>query len=329
MKKLIILAFVAILGFQSCNFGTTGVWKDENIEQSLKNEIQELDKKVLEAVTTGNIKLLKSMMSDILLEKVKDSIDQLIDKTSNLIITTDYKILNQFQTRNSTTGLGNTVLSGMSGLNDYIIHYKALNKEMFISVLIVKGQVDDFTLTNIYGKYSDGWKLNILQFGQYNANGKTAPELYAKAKENYQNGYLTDAAINMFLSSEVANPANKFWKYQNEDEMREFYEEVMPEIKSKYKFPIILEAIESKPQILNVAPQITTEGYFPLVEYLTKLDLKDTTRTKEEYEKVHSEVIKVFNGIEREKKYIFYKAYNEIPNGKTSVPTYGFVKKLK
>ncbi|WP_425637817.1 hypothetical protein ACPUEN_00120 [Algoriphagus yeomjeoni] len=329
MKNLILLAILAAFGLQSCNVGTTGTWKDENIEQSLKNEIGTLDKKVMEAITTKNTDLLKSIMSDKLLEKSGDNIDQLIEQASSVITTTDYKVLNQFQAKNSTTGIGNTIISGVSGLNDYLIHYQALNEAMFISLLIPKSGLDEFILTNIYGKYPEGWKLNILQFGQYKVNGQTAPELYSEAKSEYENGYLMDAANSLFLSSRVANPANKFWQYQKEDEMKEFYDKVMTEINSKYKFPMTLEEIDSKPKILTIYPQGTADGYFPMIEYLTNLDLKDTVQTKAEYEKIHSEITNTFNGIEKDKDYIFYKAFSEMPDGKTPVPTYGFVKELK
>ena len=66
-----------------------------------------------------------------------------------------------------------------------------------------------------------------------------------------------------------------------------------------------------------------------LIEYFTNLDLDDTVQTKAEYEKVHAEIIKTFNGIEINNDYVFYKAFSEIPDGKTPVPTYGFVKKIK
>jgi hypothetical protein len=329
MKQLLFLLIITTIGIQSCKVGTTGTWKDENIDQSLKNEIQTLDKKVLEAVTTNNTDLIRSIMSEKLLEKSSNDIDQLIEQIGNVIKTTDYNILNQYQTKNSTTGIGNTVLSGVSGLNDYVISYQALNEEMFISLLITKNGLDEFIVTNIYGRYPDGWKLNILQFGMYKVNGQTAPELYMKAKKQYENGYLLDAVNNMFLSSRVVNPATEFWQYQIEDEIKEFYDKVMTEINSKYKFPLTLETIETKPQILSIYPQGTVDGYFPMIEYLTTLDLKDTVKTKAEYEKIHMEMVNTFNGIDKDKEFIFYKAFSEMPNGITAVPTYGFVKELK
>lgn len=329
MKKLILLTIITAFGLQGCNVGTTGTWKDENIEQGLKSEIETLDKKVLEAVTTNNVDLLKSIMSDKLLEKSGSDIGQLIEQASSVITTTDYKVLNQFQSKNSTTGIGNTIVSGVSGLNDYVIHYQALNEEMFISLLIPKSGLDEFIVTNIYGKYPEGWKLNILQFGQYKINGQTAPELYIKAKAKLDNGYIVDAANNMFLCSKVANPANKFWQYQKEDEMKALQETIMKSVNEEYSFPLTLEQVDSKPKILTIYPQGMKEGYFPMVEYLTNIDLEDTTATKVENNQIHDLIGQTFSGIDKDKKYIFYKAFSEMPNGKTPVPTYGFVKELK
>ncbi len=329
MKQLLILLILAIAGLQSCDVGTSGTWKDENIDQSLKNKIETLDKKVLEAVTSNNPALIKTIMSQKLLEKSGDNIDQLIEKVGGVISSKDFRVLNQFHVKNTTTGIGNTVLSGISGDNDYIIHYQALNKEMFISLIIPKNELDELIITNIYGKYPDGWKLNILQFGQYKVNGQTATELYLKAKSEYDKGFLIDAANDMFLSLRVANPANSFWQYQKDDEMKKLYETVLADIQEKYSFPMTLDGVDSKPQIMNIFPYGMQEGYFPMVEYITSIDLKDTVKTKVENDQIHQSIGKVFKGLDKEKKYVFYKAYNEIPNGKTPVPTYGFVKEFK
>lgn len=329
IQVIIFFTTLIVLGLQNCSVGSTKTLKDEHIEQGVKNEIEILDKKVIEAVATNNVDLLKSIMSDVLLEKSGNNIDTLLKQVSPAFTSTDYEILNQYQTKNSVTGLGNTIISGISGLNDYILQYQALNKEMFASLLIFKSGLDEILITNIYGKNPEGWRLNILQFGQYKINGQTAAELYSKAKEEYEKGYLVDAVNDMSLCSRVVKPANKFWQYQKENEMEEFYEKVIKEITSKYKFPITLEAIDSKPQIIRVYPQGAIDGYFPMLEYVTKLDLKDTAQTKAEYEKVHAEVVKLFYGIDKDKDYIFYKALSEMPKGDTPVPAYGFVRELK
>lgn len=329
MRQIVIFFILIIFALQSCNLGTSGTWKNENIEASLKSEIKVLNDKIVEAVTTNNSGLFKDLMSEKLKEKNGGKIDKFIEQFSKVIKNKEYKILDEYHVKNSTTGFGNTVISGAGGDNDYVIHYQAMNKEMFISLIISMNGMDEFLFTNIYGKYPDGWKLNIFQIGQYTVNNKTATELFRKAQSEYEKGYLVNAANNMFLSSQVSKPANNFWKYQKENEMKGFYETLMNEIKNNYQFPMTISEIDSKPQIFNIFPLGMEDGYFPMVEYLTNLDLKDTVATKIENNKIHKNIGNVFKGLDKDKKYIFYKAYSEIPNGKTSVPAYGFVKKLK
>jgi hypothetical protein len=329
MRNILFLILALSMLFQSCKVGTSGSWIDENIPTELKNEINKLDKAVVKAVTDKNSDHLKANLSKVLIEKSGKDIDNLIEQIANVISNPNYQVLNQFYVKNTTTGVGNTVISGVGETNDYVIHYQALNKEMFISILIPQDSLDELIITNIYGKYPDGWKLNILQFGQYKINGRTAPELYLKAKSEYEKGYLIDAGNDMFLNSIVAKPANNFWQYQNEKEMKKFYETVMSEIKTKYVFPFTINEIKSAPKIVNIFPQGTRDGYFPMIEYLTNIDLHDTTKTKAENNLIHQSIGNIFEGIDKDKKFIFYKAFNEIPNGTKEVQTYGFVKELK
>jgi hypothetical protein len=329
INYLYFLVFLATFGLQGCNFGASKTMMDENIKQSLKIEIEALDEKILEAVTSNNPELFKTVMSDRLIEKSGDKIDQMIEQVSNLFTVKDYRVLNQFHVTNSKPGIGNTVFSGISGLNDYKIQYQAENKEMFISLLIPKTGIDEFLIANIYGKYPEGWKLNIIHFGQYKVNGQTAPELYIKAKEKLDKEYLVDAVNAMFLCSLVLNPADLYWKYQKEDEMKLLQEKVMSIANTKYSFPFTLEEIDTKPSILSIYPQGMHEGYFPMIEYLTSIDLEDTLSTKAENEKIHKLIGQKFHGIDKDKKFIFYKAFSQMPDNVTPVATYGFVKELK
>ncbi|MBI9056767.1 MAG: hypothetical protein JEZ01_03240 [Labilibaculum sp.] len=329
MRQIFILSLLIIIGIQSCNVGTTGFWKDENISQSLKNEINKLDKKVFEAIVSNNHKQIKSLMSDKLLDISGDNIDKLVDQANTIIKNDDYRVLNQFYVKNSTTGIGNTVMTGFSDPEDYIIHYKALNKEMFISLIIPTNGLDEAIITNIYGKYPEGWKLNIIQLGMYKVNGKTAPQLFAKAKKELDNGYLVDAANSISLCTRVIRPANKIWQYQKEEDIKKIQAKIGTEINLNYSFPLTLNGIQTKPKILTIYPLGTSDGYFPMIEYLTDINLKDTIRTKEENQLIHNSIGEVFKGIDMNKKYILYKAFSEMPNGVIPVPTYGFVKEIK
>ena len=328
MKNFLLLIILAI-GLYACELNTLKTYKDGKIDKALRNKIDQLDDIVIASVLTNNPKKIKSIMSDVLLEKSGEKIDQLIDEMGLYIKTDDYKVLNQFYVRNTTEGSGNAVKCVENTINDYLINYKALNKEMFISVLECEGGLSDFLVTCIYGKYPDGWKINILQFGLYRINNQTAPELYMSAKKLYEKGCLVDAANYMILSSNVATPANKFWQYLNANDMKDFYDKVMSEATAKYSFPIRLDDIETHPEIFNIAPLVLEEGYFPLIEYQTEIDLQDTVQTKLENDKIHRQIADILEGIEKENTTIIYRAYNEKPDGSKQVPYYGFVRDVE
>jgi len=62
-------------------------------------------------------------MSDALLEKGVVDLDTLVNQIYNSFSADSYRILDEYYVQNSTTGIGNTLPSGVSGDNDYIIQY--------------------------------------------------------------------------------------------------------------------------------------------------------------------------------------------------------------
>lgn len=328
MKQLYLLLTILSTFLQGCTFSDSGIWNNENIDPTEKAAIKKLNDLVIKSINENNSGLLYSIASDKLKEVSGPGFSDLLAQINKIVTTTEYDELNQFYVKNSKKGIANTVMTGVSGQDDYRIQYEALNDEMFISLIVPKTGMDKFLITNIYGKYPDGWKLNIMHVGPYKISNKTATELYAEARTDFQNGNIIDAGNKMFLSTQILKPAGTYWKYQKEDEINAFFEGVIDKIKKDYPMPMTLSELESSPQIFNIYPQKIDEGYFPSIEYVTNLDLKDTISTKAENDKIHQIIGSKFKGIDKGKKYLFYKAYKQMPDGKTLVPTYGFVKKL-
>lgn len=327
MIQKILLLILTVLTLQSCNLGTSGTWRNDNIEKDKREQIKILNDKLFKAIISNDVTGVKALMSNKLLENGTSGLDKLISQISTSIKSDSYKILDEYNVHNSTTGIGNTLLSGISGENDYVIKYQALNKEMYASLLLPQGLNDELLITAIYGKYDNQWKINILQFGQYSLFKKTAPNYYKLAKESYDKSYLIDAVNYIGLSKQCLRPANDFFQYQKEKDINEFYDNVMKEVNSRYTFPLTLHNVDTKPKVFRIYPQEMSEGIFPAVLYLTNINLKDTTALKIENEKVKIEVGKLFPGIDKEKKAVLYRAFNELPNSSNTkvVKNYGFV----
>ena len=329
MKNNILFVIIILFGLQSCQVRTSGNWKDENIDTIIKREIDALDKKLMEAANTNNSTLLEEIMSDELIEFKGDSLKFLTNQLEGLFNNSEIEILNQYYLKVLKINSEVSVSSGNGLINDYVLEFNPLNHEMFVSLNVVTKGLNKYLILSIYGKHPEGWKLNILRFGQYAVNGKTATELYAAARYDYKNGYLVDAAANMYLCSQISQPASVYWRYQRDTEMQEFYETILSDYNTQFTFPIVLENIPSHPQIFELTMQEIEDGYYPMIRYHSEIDLKDTVLTRIENDLIHEDIEDVFKGIRKDKKYIYYKAFNEMPNDYVTVDTYGFVKELE
>ncbi|SFE01446.1 hypothetical protein [Flavobacterium phragmitis] len=329
MIRRTLLILFSILLLQSCNVGTSGTTVNENIEKEKRDEIKLLNDKLFKAVMNNDVNGVKALISDKLLEKDGANIAKLIADISKSFPSESYRILDEYNVSNSVANINNTVVSGVSQDNAYVLNYLALNKDMYVSLLIPNGHDNELLITVIYGKYGDEWKINILHFGQYSLLKKTAIDYYKLAQERYKKSALTDAVNYSGIAKECLRPANDIFKYQKEDEINEFYSKVMNEVNSKYTFPLSIDNIETKPKIFRIFPQGTEKGYAPMVCYLSTIKLQDTTALRTENNKVKKEIGKIFPGIDKDKPLVLYRIFNEMPDGKKEVQHYGIVDKIK
>lgn len=311
----------------ACAIKSSGTWRDENIDQSTRSKIGNLNDQLFKAIRSKDVKTLKSLMSDKLIEVDGNNLGTIVNNIGSAI-SDEYHVMNEFYVKNTSTGATNVLPAGSGDYNDFTIKYQALNEEMYVSLLLAEGSTSEILITTIYGKYGDDWKVNIIQFGQYSLFNLTAPDYYKQAKESYEKDHLVDAVNLMGLSMKCLSPANQFLEYKKSNEIKDFYNTVMSEVKSKYSLPLTLSTIPTQPQIFSVSLEITDEGFYPIVYYLSTIDLANTPSLTAENEKIKSAISQTFPGIDQDKKYIFYRAFNEIPDGTKEVPHYGFIDKL-
>lgn len=326
MKNIAKLCIPFLLILQSCGGGIT---KNESIDANVKAEMKALDDKLIQSVSENDVAILKEMMSDELLDKSGEQIAAVLKEVSEEITTTNYTKLDEYHIQNTSIGGGNNVSSGTSEDNDYTLRFMGLNKEMYVSLLIPEGKIDNYLITAVYGKYGDEWKLNILQFGQYRIDQKTAPEHYKASEEHYEKGHLIDAVTSISLANLCLQPANKIWSYNDAKKIKDHYKKVMAEINEKQPLPLTISQVESTPKVFRIFPRAVEDGYFPTVQYITTIAIGDTAAITAENERIHAVIGDVFPGINENKKYLFYRAFNEMPTGENEVQHFGFTKVLE
>jgi len=201
-------------------------------------------------------------------------------------------------------------------------------REMYIAFFLPKGGDNKWMITVILAKYDYGWKIDQLDLHQYTLWSKNAQQLYSQAKLDYKKGYLIDAINTMGQSMQCARPT-LIWRYNNEKEMSDFYGTVLIDGNTHYKFPFVLDQLPTKPAIFRVTNQDFDNGNYPTVYYQSKINLKDTVALKKENEAIKKVIARLMPGIDRDKKYVLYSAFNQLPRGGRYVDSYDMTDKLK
>ncbi len=316
---------LVIVALQSCEPTQPGSWKNEQI--SSPDKFHQLNTELFKQLKVNDEKQLENMMS-------RDFIDhpyrnRKIELVSNRVKANDYTLLDEYYVVNRYIS-GDTISSGIKGPNGYSLTYQGATHEMYFAFFVPKNKAipNQDMIAAVYCKYNYGWKLSQLDVSHYTFNGKTAPELQDQAQQCYNKGFLIDA-LNISSSAIDCSRPSDLWKYNGEEEMSNFYNKVLKEAYSTYKFPLAIKLVSTHPHIIRIMNQTTPEGVFPMIYYISSIKLKDTTAIKQENENIKKVINQTLPGIDQDKKYVLYSAFNESPTGIKTVDHFDMTTKLK
>ena len=140
-------------------------------------------------------------------------------------------------------------------------------------------------------------------------------------------GDLMDAVNIMSVANHCATPGGPFLKYNEADHMKDYADTLNFKTMQKYPFPYTVEQMKSKPQIFNLHLEMIKNELVPMVIYQTTIYLKDTNALKVENDEMHKKIGSIFTGMDKNNKVIYYRTYNEKPNGQNSPNYFAFIKK--
>ncbi len=338
MKKNFLFSILAVIVFavviQSCGSGndsTINTWANDKIDTEIKKQVGQLNDKLFKAIMASDVNTVRAMLSDQLLEKGAEKIDTLVNSAGKSFSAKAYDVMDEYYTKHHIKKDPDTLAIQNGTDNDYLVAYKAMNEEMYVSVLVSKNLPVNCLVLVVYGKYGNEWKVNILQIGEFTIDGKNSQAFYKLARKYYDQGDLLDAANMMVLTSQLATPAGDFFKYQNEDTLKNFYFKVTEDANKIYSFPYPVKDIKTIPQIFSITPQFVADqgqqGIYPMIKYRSAIKLTDVDAIKTENKALQDIIGKVFPGIIQNNKFILYKAYNSTPDGKVPGDNYNFIQK--
>lgn len=317
---------VSLIFLAGCTLNPNQTWKNESINKDLKAEIHQLNERVIDAYIQNQPEKLIGLTGKAMLDVTSPKeLTTMVEQISQYTIQKDFKIIDEYYVSNTSKG-GNNVLFG----EEYKIVYRALNREMYTSLLEIQiNPISSILLTLIYGKYGEDWKINIIRYGDYACYGKTAVYFYQKAKKLQEKGHLIDATKNLYVAQQLYAPINGIGKYSTKEPIDNLLKKIEIEVYEKYHFPIEVSSISSKPSILNINPNLVEEGPILDFTYYTNINLNDTLALEQEYLKLLHFVGKEFKGVLEENNFFLFNAVNQIPDGETPVNAHLFIHEVK
>jgi hypothetical protein len=328
MKTLSLNQFkiAAILGlflvFQSCVL-VPGSWKNEKISSGKRDDFHQLNTEVLAYLKANNPKGLKVLLSK---EMIEGNNERQVELISNRLNDNPYELLDEYYVVNKYSD-NDTVLVKNGGINRYGLRYPYRTTEMYFAFFLPKKSDNKYMVSLIYGKFSYGWKIIKLDLAPYTINGKTAPELFALAKDQYDKKHFQAAMNNVELAVTCFKPS-AYWQYPDEIDAGTFYTRVHEQVNEMYRYPLVLKQLPTGPMILRVYTQDNDEGTFPMIYYMTHYNLKDTTAVKKENLQIRKVISKIMPGLDENNKCILYSAFNAQPTGYNTIDHFDMTDKI-
>ncbi|MEO3403898.1 hypothetical protein AAFN85_08340 [Mucilaginibacter sp. CAU 1740] len=334
--KLACGLLLAVL-FQSC--GTqSGTFKNDEISSSKRGEFHNLTTQLINALRGKDKEELKNLQSKEMLDDPHNL--RKLELVGNRVATADYKVLDEYYVvksfvPNSDTARYDTLTNTSASINGYQFIYSRIAQESYVALLIPadKKLANQDLIVATYAKFNYGWKLCSAEVGAYKINGQTAPELFKAGKAQFDKGYYANAKLLFELAQQCVNPVEN-WEYihlndDKVDNLDNMFKRARSESIYKYHFPLTVDEVTGSPQIFHLKNQRSSEGWFPAVFYVTKIDITDTAAVKKQNMEMQKVIGKILPGINEGRKYVYYSACNKLPLKATLVAHFDMVERLK
>ena len=324
LVKFFSLLFIAA-ALTSCKPHEPGIWKNDKIESGVREDFHKLNEQVMDGLKTNDRLKMDGLMSKDLIQNSGRL--RLIELCSNHLKDGNYTLLDEYYIVNRDKG-DKELKSGDEGINNYSFKYTADTREMYIAFFVPKNIPNRYLISAIYCKFDYGWKISQLEVNPYTFNGKTAPELLDYAKDLFAKNYLVDALNSLQLAQTCVEPCYG-WKYPDESKIHDLELKVVDLMNKEYVYPFTLTQVPTHPRIFGISTQRTPDGVYPVVSYMSAIKLKDVKGLQKENDNIKKVIGNVIPGIDQDKKYVYYDAFNEWPKYDRSVDRYEIIDKLK
>jgi hypothetical protein len=333
MKRILfmILPFLCLSGCGLKERYGPEILKGDAISKELRSTIKSNNISLLKSLKNRDLSGLRNLLSDPLIESLNEHTDSIIKVYGMTIKDAKFKVLDEYYTKAKVEKQAISIKNDSRKGHEYSLDFVANQKEFYISLLVIKiDAAHSMLLTVIYSRYYTNWLVDVIRFGSYDFNGKTLRTLLKDAKQSLKDSNLVDAHINITLANSCAASASNILTYKNETVVTDFIKSLNRVVNATYHFPIKILTIASQPEIQELSfIDLPDEGCFPMVIYKTKIPISHLKDLKAENDLLQTKIGSIFKGIDQSKKYVLYRAINQMPDKTKEMEYYGFIDTLK
>lgn len=329
MSKFLCFLVAVMFLTESCINGKNndGIWQNDHIDAGVRSTMAAMNKQVYDCIGNNDYPHLSQLFSDSLKTYINGDFEAtFLPRMQKMLHGRPYRILGEFYIKTSKK---DSVSSIVSGKGDDAFTFKILTpgRESYVSLLIAGDSANEVMLTLVYSNVKGAWKVSMIRGEDYSITQKNAIELYNKAIALRNSGDMIDAVNTMNVAIHCLRPAGIYLQYKLDAKMHSFNDSLITEVKAKYPLPYKMNAMQTGPQLFNIHYELFKGELTPMIMYQTSVSVRDSVALKIENDDLHKNIPVAFPGMNKNNKYIIYRAYNEIPEGKSDPRYYGFVLK--
>ena len=329
MKKYMPLYAIVISIILGCSAQPkkNEIWKNDKIDANTRAEINKLNNEVYACISENNFETLSNLLSDSLLAGIDRSFTgKFMSAMQRVMKGKKYTLFDEFHIKNIKPVDTVTLTSG-TGDSAWTMKVLTTANESYVSLLVAGDTINEVMLKLVYSKVKGVWKVNGITGEDYRLKRKNAILLYNEIKEMKDRGDLMDAITLSSLGSHCLIPGGKTFKYSKEKEIKNYYDSLTAQGNKRYAFPYVVNELNTRPQVVNIHYELIDGTFAPMVVYQSTINVADTNALRRENDEFQLKIGSIFKGMDKNNRFIIYRAYNQLPDGQNNPPYYGYIQK--
>lgn len=327
MKKYIPVLVCLMFLSHSCikGQGKHEVVMNEKIDPKIRTTISGLNKQVYTIMVENNFASLQNMFTDSLRPIINNNFSEsFMPSMQRIMKGNPYRVYDEFHIKNTKNG--DTIhLTSEKADETYTIKAIAKAPESYLTMLVSGDSLNEVMLTLLYSNIEGKWQISGITGEDYSLRGKNAIQLYNYSQALQKNNYMMDAINIMGMSDHCLKPGGNIFEFKKNKEIKQYSDSLTSRVKRKYPFPYTVNEVATKPLIVNIHYQLEYNEFIPMIVYQTVINVLDTVSLKQENDQMQKNIGKIFYGMDKNNRHLFYRAYNELPNGQNNPFYHGYL----